>query len=198
MKYLILSLINNGERKISVGDIIDITNLKYKKLGKEETKKFLAVPYENLEDENIILSKQYNDGKTEEEILNEIENISTNIINPIIERIQLDYGYNLNLVKLKIQEALETNEILINANNQIKYIGTPIEKRRFNIPLEIILDWFPNFNIEKALDINEDYQPFLTENENDIKIDFSEKVKICLDKYKNSFRYSADKITENY
>jgi len=66
-----------------------------------------------------------------------------------------------------------------------------IGKRRYAIPLDIIKKgWIPKLITSDVEDVKKVYQPLKNDK---IKIDFTEKVKICRDNYKGSFRYSVEK-----
>jgi hypothetical protein len=66
-----------------------------------------------------------------------------------------------------------------------------LAKRRYKIPLDIIKKgWKKDLDLDKVRDVNLNYQPLVEEN---IIIDSSEKVSLCFDKHKNSFKYKKVK-----
>ncbi len=67
-----------------------------------------------------------------------------------------------------------------------------IEKRKFNLPLDILRNgWSPDLNLDRVIDISDAYQPF---KDGKIIIDTSEKVAIFKDKHRGTFKYAARKV----
>lgn len=86
------------------------------------------------------------------------------------------------------QERDEGKQSKIQIGKQIK------EKRKFQIPLDVLIAWFPELDFDRVRDKDDHYQPF---KENDIIVDMTEKVAIVKDKIKGSFKYgNFKKITE--
>ena len=78
----------------------------------------------------------------------------------------------------------------INIDNPVDIVG----KRRYSIPLSIIKNgWIPKMIIPDVRDLRKIYQPLKNEN---IVIDFSERVSICKDKHSGKFKYNKKKIKE--
>lgn len=65
-----------------------------------------------------------------------------------------------------------------------------VAKRRFQIPLGILSGWLPDLDFNRVRDPNDHYQPLKEQN---IVIDFFEKVAIVKDKAKGCFKYGRFK-----
>jgi len=75
----------------------------------------------------------------------------------------------------------------IQPGENVKIIG----KRRYNIPLETIKKgWEPSLDESSVRDITKVYQPL---KERETVIDFAEKVAICKDNHKGTFKYKTIK-----
>lgn len=64
------------------------------------------------------------------------------------------------------------------------------EKRRFQIPLDILTGWKPGLDFDRVRDKSDHYQPFKAQN---IIVDMTEKVAIVKDKAKGTFKYGNRK-----
>jgi len=68
------------------------------------------------------------------------------------------------------------------------------EKRKFQIPLDILTGWMPGLDFDRVRDKKDHYQPF---KEQGIIVDMTEKVAVVKDKTKGTFKYgNRKKATE--
>ncbi len=122
-------------------------------------------------------------------------------------------------------EKLTNRQFATDVDNQVGFeLGTPVAKRRYNIPLDKLKKgWITDLDLVKVADGNVSYQPFktsaqlvqkfdgvgsnnlLTELDVDCEstvasktteftLDMDEKVAISFDKFKGSFKYAKEKV----
>jgi len=64
------------------------------------------------------------------------------------------------------------------------------DKRRFQIPLDILTGWLPGLDFGRVRDKEDHYQPF---KEQGIVVDMTEKVAVVKDKTRGTFKYGNRK-----
>lgn len=161
--------------------------------GKEELKRYIFIIVDNITESEVkqLIEPHYESGLLEKDSgLSELKRRKNSII--FTEYNSVKNNLNENELKEHMINFISNNSELTEINNSIQNLNKIKEKKRFSISLDTLkIGWLPEFNENLAKDYNVNYQPF---KENNIIIDMSEHVAICMDKNKKSCKYKNIKI----
>ena len=186
-KYEIIICPKTEPNKKTEGDIFAIRPAGFQ-WGKKDKKGYLIVPAILTTAESQFLeSVLFEGGKTKAEVI-EYENEKLALMFPIFQK----YAVVVNGQYVIPPESTANYQAEIIDLNLEKPDIQISDKHRYKFPLSIIKDKCAGFDVEKAQDLNVEYQPFLDGSQN-IKIDTAINEPLFYDKYIDGFRYIPEK-----
>jgi len=194
--------LESGHKRKKQGDIISYKPAPWG-WGRKEVTGFLIVLGKNISEEwlNVLKCSHYNDGSYGEEAKNpdiseRMESTQYQIGEQVTKNLYLYVATQGGTSSSSAVDFPITYGNIFNDGSVIwKCLGKAkpqtVGKRRFRIPMEVITDgYYPDLDLDRVADKEDNYQPL---KDNNIVIDFSEKVSIIKDLHKNSFRYNTKK-----